>query len=604
MTSRSLFYKRKPSPAAIRRKRWNGWRILGTALRRTCYTLGAIMLVWIALSVIVMLTISGGSGRATMPDEMVVVLKLDQGLAEKTGRPTLTDPFPYRQPTTHDVVSKIDTAATDPRVKGFVLSLKQGGMTLAQAQEVRAAVERFRATGKWTKFYTASFADLGSGLSLYYLATAFDEIWMQPVGMLSITGISLEMPYARGALEKIGVTPEFLQREEYKGAMENFTERAMPAPARETYNAIVDDYAEQMVNAIARDRSISRSVMKSYIDKGLLSGEDALAAKLIDRLDYGDVMIDEMEKIVTGDAQTNDNIYVTLADYHAKPLTNKGPRVAVVPVVGMIAPGTSRDASGAAADDIAAALYEAAEDDEIEAVLLRVDSPGGSPSASETIRRAVLKVQEKNKKVIVSMGSVAASGGYWVAAPADAIYALPGTLTGSIGVVMGKFSLADMWEKLGVNWQQVTYGANADLWSMNEPLDAAARARMNDLIDTTYEQFLDRVAEGRHMSREEARAVAKGRAWTGAQAKERGLVDALGGQADALDHIARELGVKDRMDLQLVVLPREKKPLEKFIEFMEQQASLGLLASTLKAQVSMLENMQGVQAVEPLGLFQ
>ncbi len=604
MMKRSLFYRRRPDPAAIRKKRWNIGRIAGKALKRTCMVLGAIMLVWIVLSAIVVMTIGSG-GKTRLPDEMVLVLKMDQGLVEKAGAPSVFDPFPYRQPTLHDVIARLDAAAKDHRVKGFVLSLKSGDVTLTQVQELRNAILRFRATGKFTKFYTASFADYGYGLSLYYLASAFDEVWMQPVGMLAMTGISLEMPYARAVLDKIGARPEFLQREEYKSAMENFTAHEMSPASRESYQSIVDDYIAQIVDTVARERKMSRSVLASYIDLGVMSGDEALKAKLIDRLDYADVMVDEIDQAVSGAPDSQADIYVPLDYYHSETVKKKRPSVAVVQVVGMIAPGTGRDVGGAASDDIAAALHEAAENDSIKAVLLRVDSPGGSPSASETIRRAVLKVQEEGKKVVVSMGTVAASGGYWVAAPADAIFASPSTLTGSIGVVMGKVSLGGLWDMLGVNWQSIRYGENADLFSMNDPLDAAGRARLNDLIDDTYDQFLDRVAQGRGMTKEEARVVAKGRAWTGAQAKERGLVDALGGQTDALDYIARELGYKDRTDLSVVMLPHPKGALEQLIEFMEMQVSMGQWFGAARARLMTWQGAtSGVQAVEPLGLFQ
>lgn len=606
MTKRSLFYRRRPNTETIRKKRWNIGRIMGGALKRTCMVLGAIMLVWIVLSATIVTLMGSGARKAPLPDEMVVVLKLDRGLVEKAGSPTLFDLFPYRQPNLHDVIAKIDDAAQDRRVKGFVLSLKSGGLSLTQIQELRAAIERFRATGKFTKFHTPSFTDYGQGMGLYYLASAFEEVWMQPVGMLGLTGISLEMPYAREALDKLGARPEFLQREEYKSAMENFAASEMSPASRENYKAIVNDYADQMVGTIARDRKLSKSVVKSYVDLGLLSGEEALKAKLIDRLDYADVMIDDMDEFVTGDRDSDADMYVPLEQYHRTALRKKGQdSVAVIQAVGAIMPGTSRDVSGAAADDIAAALYEAAEDDSIKAVLLRVDSPGGSPSASETIRRAVLNVQDEGKQVVVSMGSVAASGGYWIAAPADAIYASPATLTGSIGVVMGKVSLGGLWEKLGINWQSIRYGDNAGMFSMNEPLDAKGRARMNALIDQTYDQFLTRVAEGRGMTKEEARVVAKGRAWTGAQAKERGLVDALGGQADALDYLARELGHTNRTDLRVIELPRRKRPLEQLIELMETQVSMGQWFNGARARLATWSGLSsGVQAVEPLGLFQ
>lgn len=562
------------------------------------------MLIWIVLSVLVFASLGGGQGAQPLPDEMVVVLKLDKGLAEKQSAPTFMDPFPYLEPTLHEVIHKIDRAAADERVKGFVLSLKSGDITITQVQELRAAIERFRSTGKFTKFYTTSFADYGQGLSLYYLAGAFDEIWMQPVGMLAITGLSLEMPYARGALDKLGIRPEFFQREEYKSAMENFTAASMSPAARENYTSILNDYADQMTGAIAKDRSLSRAVVKKHIDTGLMSGEEALAARLIDRLDYGDVLIEEMNIALTGEAQPDEPVFVPLAQYHAKPVKKSTGRVALVQAVGMIAPGGARDTKGAAADEIAGALYAATDDEEIDGILLRIDSPGGSPAASETIRRAVIKAREKGKKVVVSMATVAASGGYWIAAPADEIYASPATLTGSIGVVMGKFSAAGLWDQVGVNWERLSYGENADLWSINEPMDARAKRRMGDLIDQTYDQFLDRVAQGRGMDKTAARRVAKGRAWTGAQAMERGLVDALGGQRAALDRLAQLLGHQDQNDLQVIILPREKKPVEKLLELMGQQASIAQWLNEMRAQVGAWRGMRGVQAVEPLGLFQ
>lgn len=606
MNRRSLFY-RSPTknPDIIRRKRWNVWRILGTALRRTCIVLGAILLIWVTLSTIVYFTVMGGANNyAPMPDKMVVVLKLDEGLAEKPGAPTLTNPFPYLKPTLHDVIARIDEAAKDERVQGFVFSLKSGGVTLTQVQELRAAIARFRQSGKFTIFYTPSFADYGQGLSLYYLASAFEQIWMQPIGMLAITGVSLEMPYARTALDKIGAKPEFFQREEYKGAMENLTNKSMTGPSRETYTTVVNDFSEQMMSAIAKDRKMSRSVVKQYVDLGLLSGDEALKDKLIDRLDYGDVMVDELTKQVTGHADSEDNIFVALSNYRPKraPAVGKT-QVALIQAVGMIVPGTSKNSTGAAADDVAAAIYEAGENENIKGILLRIDSPGGSPSASETIRRAIIKAKEQGKMIVVSMGAVAASGGYWIAAPADYIVANPATLTGSIGVVMGKFSLAGLWDKLGIKWEGVSYGENADLWSINKPLDAQASARMNDLIDDTYNAFLQRVAEGRNMSMAQARAVAKGRAWTGAQALDKGLVDALGGQTDALDYMATQLGGIDRHDLHVMILPREKRPIERLMELVERQSAMSQWFMDLRTQLGALSSSR-MHAVESLGLFQ
>ena len=379
-----------------------------------------------------------------------------------------------------------------------------------------------------------------------YLASAFEEIWMQPVGMLSISGPSFEMPFAREALRKIGLRAEFFQREKYKSAMENFTNSDISKENEENLRSLIGSLTDEMIAGITKDRKRSSAEIKQQVDKGLLTGDEALSAGLIDRLDYPDVMLSEMREKATGNPEDKSINLVTLARYSqdkVKPKKSamKRPAVALIYITGTIVEMTGPQGN-AGADKISAAITEAYEDNDIGAIVLRVDSPGGSPSASETIRRSLVKAQEKGKKVYVSMGPVAASGGYWVATHADKIFALNGTVTGSIGVVMGKFEASELWKKIGVNWQGPQVGENADIWSINKPFDQRATQRINALIDYTYDAFLSRVSEGREIDKDQARKVAQGRAWTGQQAQKNGLVDEIGGLHDALDAAALVVG--------------------------------------------------------------
>ena len=577
----SLFYKPKKNDRETKVKRWNVWRILGKAIKRTCTAIGAMVLFSIVLSTIL---VSGMAGKASppLPDDMVLVFKIDNGVTEVQSRPTLMDPFPFDQPSIRNVIDTLDKAKDDPRVHGVVVSLKGESMSAAHIQELRTAIARFKESEKFVKIYASSYDSPMGGLSQYYLASIFDEIWMQPVGMLSISGPNMEMPFARSVLDKVGVEPHFMKREKYKGAMENFTDSKMSEANREMWSAIVGNMSTRMIADISNDRGLNMIDLGQYIDQGILTGQEALEEKLIDRLDYADVMVSEIRQEVTGDPDDKSLEFVPLSRYsHNKKNTqhktashNKKSDVALIYAVGAIVDSAGTEGS-AGADKIAGAITSAYEDQDIQAIVLRIDSPGGSPSASETIRRAIVKAKEKGKKVVVSMGSVAASGGYWIATDADEIVALPATITGSIGVIMGKFEGSALWEKLGITWEGPKMGANADIWSIHHPFDTAEEARMNVLIDDVYDQFLTRVAEGRNLTKEQARQVAQGRAWTGEQAKLNGLVDTLGGLDVALDETAKMIGHQTRDDLNVILMPKELSKIEQLIEMFGPTASLG-----------------------------
>jgi protease-4 len=584
-------------------------------------TLGVLVLFLSVLGLVSALRIGHGAAPA-VPDLAVLTLDFDADIPEKEQEATFADPFAFRRLSLLQTVEALDRAATDPRIKGIVSHIKNPSMGLADVQELRAALRRFRASGKFAYVYGTDYGEPGRGLGTYYLACAFEKIWMQPLGTLSIAGIGLETPYLKGLLDTIGVQAEFFQKKEFKTAFESLTRAEMSPENREMTARMVENIGEQMLSEIAADRGIGPESLRRAIDRGLLLGKEAIAFKLVDRIDYEDVLEAEIQKRL-GLEDSDDLPLLTLEAYHAghkahtieeHPAGTNVP-VALIYVNGVI----SEDSSGsgespllmgqdnASAEDIAGAVGQAADDPGLPAIVLRIDSPGGSPGASETIRRALVRAKEKGKKVVVSMGNMAASGGYWIAAPADAIFASPATITGSIGVVGGKFNLAGLWEKTGVRWDTVRWGENAGFWSFNAPFSPAGAERMNATLDEVYAAFVDRVAKGRKLSPAQVESIAGGRVWTGNQARKIGLVDTLGGLDAALDHTARQIGLPGRQALEIRILPRPLTPLEHLLKALEEKGVhvLGpdLPLQTLATFLDRLTSPSGVLAIEPTPRF-
>jgi protease IV len=568
----SFFYK----PASVAnetpaRPQRGFFSLAGGVLKKICVGLGALVLFSICMGILSAFILGGGPN---LPDEMIATLYIDDAVMEVAESPSFSNPTGMGGLTVQSITRFFQDASKDKRVKGVMVYLNAGEMELAHIQEIRTAVKKFRKSGKPAFLYTNSFADLGSGIGAYYLATAFDQIWMQDTGMVSMTGISVEMPFARKILDKAGAKPEFLHREEYKSAMESFTNEQMSPANREMMESIVKNLSTQIFKGIVADRKIKDTVLQMYLDEGLVVDHDAQDAVLVDEIGTQADALEGMEAMLKL-PEDQDYVTVDALDYiDATAKQHKDgdtARVALITISGEIVPGRDFEPGYATGDYIADAITQAADNEKIEVIVVRVDSPGGSPSASESIRAAIVSAKERGKKIIVSMGPLAASGGYWVSVDADKIFALPSTLTGSIGVIMGKFELSALWDKIGLNWDGVSWGENAGLWSPNKPLSAAERKVLNTAIDDTYLSFLDRVAVGRNMKMEDVKKIAKGRAWTGLEAKEIGLVDEIGGLDDALLYTAQLIGVKDATTMDILVLPEPMTPFEMILELTGQQ---------------------------------
>ncbi|MCF8495728.1 MAG: signal peptide peptidase SppA [Alphaproteobacteria bacterium] len=626
---RPLFATPAQSPGTQTNTRCGILHLLWGGLKRICTVLGAFFLLSMVMGVMALV---GMTERAQppLPEDMVLFLSFDDALPEISQAPGLTDPFPSASPTLQNMVEAIDMAAKDPRVKGLVATMEGGGFALSHIQEVRAAVKRFRENGKFTSIYSTSYGDTG-GFGGYWLASAFAEIWLQPIGTVAVTGLNAEIPFFRDTLDKIGVKPEFFQREEYKTAYESLTNASMSAPNREMTERLLGDIRAEIVKDITTDRGLDEATFEKLVDKGFLTAPEALAGGLITKVDYTDVLEDQIKKAVTGDPESDAEIFVSANGYLAgnhktdqKPshylpqsMQKTPPGIALIHAVGVIMP-TGTDSTPApslmgggiaAADEISAAIQDATDDDSIKAVVLRIDSPGGSPTASETILRALQKTKEKGKPVIVSMGPTAASGGYWIAVSADRIFAMPTTLTGSIGVLGGKFSGAALWDKLGVNWERLKWGENAGAFSINTPFSDSEAERINAMLDDIYSGFVARVAQGRKMDPASVEKIARGQVWSGRRAVEIGLVDEIGGLSEALNYTAKLLGAQDRTGADVVILPRPKTPMERLMDLLGRlaqftgagwQGKIPGWMEHLASYAALIDNPRLYQTYEPL----
>jgi len=497
--------------------------------------------------------------EARIPDPAVLSLRLKHRPAEDS----LEDPwlrFALRRPSMRDLVDALDRAAADPRVKVLVADLGETDLGLAQAQELRQAVARFRRAGKPTVAFADSFGEVGTSNAGYYLATAFDQIWLQASGDVSMVGLSIEGVFVRGLLDRLGIEPQIGQRKEFKNAMSPATDTAFTPPVREMLEALARSLFDQVTADIASDRRIDAAILRRAVNNAPHDSAAARQIGLVDRIGYWDEARAEARRLAGADAET-----VTVARYlnRAGRPNRHGTTVALIHGSGpIVRGGGDRDPlfghGTLGADPLVRAFDDASGDRNVAAILFRIDSPGGSYVASDTIWRAVMRARERGKPVVVSMGNVAASGGYFVAAPADRIVAQPGTLTGSIGVVFGKLVAKDLAESIGITFDRVRIGEHAGMWSASRPFTPAERAKVEQSLDRVYDDFTAKVAQGRQRSREQIEAAAKGRVWTGAQAHEFGLVDALGGYQTALDEVRKLLKLPAEAPLAIRVYPKEK----------------------------------------------
>jgi len=498
--------------------------------------------------------------KPPLPDNIILSADLTRGLAEGPGEEGWRRLIFGGKPSLRDFLDALEAAGADSRVKGILARVGDDEIGLAETQQVRDAIAAFRAKGKFSIAFADSFGEFGAGTRPYYLSTAFDQIWLQPMGSLGLTGLYAETAFFKGTLDLLGIAPEFDHRGRYKAAANVLTETKMTQPQREEVEDLLASISAQVVNGIAQSRKLPPDAVRAAIDQAPLLPDEALRAKLIDRLGYRDEAIAEAhERAGSGAEAVNLSTYL---DGAGRP-HRKGERIALIFGSGLIvrdggAASPLADTDQMAANDMTRAFRAAVRDPKVRAILFRVDSPGGSVTASETIWHDVVFARERGKPVVVSMGNVAGSGGYYVAAPADKIVAEPATLTGSIGVLAGKLDVADLLKKIGVSTDAAQFGANAAMFSATSNFSPLARARLQAFLDATYQGFKDHVATGRHMTADAVEAAAQGRVWSGEEAEANGLVDALGGYEVALRLAKEAANIPAAAPVQLTVFPREE----------------------------------------------
>jgi protease IV len=551
-----------------------------------------------------------------LPANIVLTADLTKGLPEGASDDPLLRLLFGGKTTLRDFLDAIEAAGNDARVKMLLARVGDDEFGLAKIQEVRDAIAAFRAKGKLALAFADSFGEFGPGTRPYYLATAFDEIWLQPMGNVGLTGLYAESPFLKGTLDILGIVPEFDHREEYKTAMNLLTETKMTAPHREEVEALLGSVAGQVVRGIAQARKLAEAEVRAVIDRGPLLATEAVEAKLVDHLGYRDeVMAHARARAGSGAELLSLGTYL---DRVGRP-HHEGTTIALIYGSGLVvrSGGAANPVTGSnvmAATEITRAFRAAVRDSSVRAIVFRVDSPGGSAVASETIWHEVVFARERGKPVVVSMGDVAGSGGYYVAAAADKIVAEPATLTGSIGVLAGKLVVADLLKKAGVSTDSAQVGANAAMFSPTVEFSARAHSRLEAFLDEIYKGFKDHVATGRHMTQEAVEAVAKGRVWSGEDAKAHGLVDELGGYQAAIRLAKAAANLPPEAPFTLTVFPREEGPAEllynrltgKDRERDDGTVSSGSIERSLKALQPLLQRLEaildpGVLAMPPLG---
>lgn len=544
-----------------------------------------LILFFVAIPFILIASLSGDSKPKAPKHDVVLRIDLrgevsDQGAS--SGLAGLSSSV-----NTVDIIEKLTQAQTDAKVKGVYIEAPLNGVSPAMAEEVRAAVKRFRASGKFVTAYGQSFD--GVSLTGYPVVSAADTIWMQESGDFNVSGLASEALFLRGFFDKIKAEPDFEQFKEYKNAANQYTQTSFTPAHREATTSLLTGLFDDLSAMAAADRGMTPEAFKALLQRTPLSAQDALKEKLVDQLGWPE----DAEKATLKKAGDKSEM-LDIEDYELT--KQEGPVIAFVGGSGVIengegSPGLFGGSDGMHSDDIAKAIDDAVADKDVKAIVFRVDSPGGSATASDQIWRAVERAKEAKKPVVISMAGLAASGGYWVSMGADKIVSNQTTITGSIGVLAGKIVLEPTLNSVGFNTETIALGGPfVTAYSSEQKFTPEQRAAFVGSMQRIYDRFIANVAAGRKLAPEKVQEIAKGRVWTGSQALKLGLVDQIGGLYESVE-VAKQLAKIDaKTKVQLRRFPAQKE----FFELLED--SLGVSSGTVKAAalISALANDETV----------
>ncbi len=494
--------------------------------------------------------------RSKIDKGTILSLNLNTEIVDRATAPTFYDIINERQQpeSLTDITAALAAAKDDKNIEGLYIKCGGASLPIATAEAVRTAIEDFRKSGKWVVAYSDTYSQ-----TEYYIASLADEIYLNPVGSLDLHGLASGIPFFKGLLDKVGVEVQVVKVGTFKSAVEPFILTSMSEANRLQTHVYLDNIWNNMVDAISASRSIDKALINQYADSlaTMTEASNLVDLKLIDGVMYRNELSDLLKDKVDID-KDDDLPLVSIADYIGSGVklpheNSEKHKIAVYFASGDI---TESGRDGIASDRVVPDILSIAEDDDIDALVLRVNSGGGSAFASEQIWHALEVLKENGKPFYVSMGDYAASGGYYISCGADKIFAQPMTLTGSIGI-FGMIPCAKelVHDKLGVNVDYVSTNANSIGISILEPMTPFMRNKMQESVNRGYELFTSRCAEGRHMSQDSIKAIAEGRVWDGATAKKIGLVDVLGTLDDAVEALAKD---NDYKKYQVIAYPDPK----------------------------------------------
>ena len=553
---------------------------------------GFLLIILIPMFLLVMVGISAATSGASKPQpakgkSQVLQIDLRQPMSDQPRQG-----FFGEVPSLIGLVEKLTDAENDDRVKGLFIRANPMGMGPVQAEQLRLAIQNFKNTGKFVTVHAQGFE--GTSITSYLSVSAADEIWLQGTSSFVATGLSSETAFLGGVFEKIKAKPEFEQFYEYKNSANTFTEQTFTEAHRRATMSWISDIFDTAMEQIASDRGLAKAELRAITDQAPFSAEKAVQFGLADKLGYA---IEAKEAALS---RAGDGIIVEITDYTPnKSSASSSTLIALVEGEGAISTGVGSDSpfagdEGIYSDQMAEAIIAATRNKKVKAILLRVDSPGGSAIASDQIWNAIERAKAKDIKVIVSMGQLAASGGYYISAGADAIVAYPTTITGSIGVLGGKIVLDDTFDSVGYNVEQLKVGGEfAGAYTSSQSFTESQRAAFRASMAKVYEDFTGKVADGRKMPIEQVLEIAKGRVWTGNQALENGLVDELGGYRAAIAKTKELLGLGPDDKVRIQRFPKPKTQLEQFYEMF----GLSTEATKTLAKLQFLINSEQVKTL-------
>ncbi len=533
------------------------------------------LLVLLAGAVFVLVVL--GLSTPRLPSQAVLSVHLSGPIPEIVPEDPLSGFGGVEPISLREIHEGLARAVTDDRIVGVRLRADSFAGGFAVAQEIRGLIADVRAAGKWTAAYLDTAGEFSPGNSVYLVASACDEISLNPAGDINLIGYAARTPFLRGTFDKLGIEAEFPGRGDYKSGRFLYTHREFTPAHREMMEWLLGSLSDQLTKGVADVRAMTQDQVRGLMDGGPHVSDEALDAGLVDHLEDWGEFDERVRSKGSGGAEI-----VGLRSYNRRAgSSTTGPRIAVVTAVGTIMRGSSGkslnpllggDIMGS--ETIARAFRDARDLRGVRAVIFRVDSGGGSAVASEIIRQEMVRTAEE-MPVIVSMSNVAASGGYWISCGAHRVLADPGTITGSIGVYAGHLNMDELWsDRLGVTFGRINFGRNANIYGTLENWTDEQRQIVDRMLDRIYDDFLDRVSSSRELAREDVDAVGRGRVWTGVQALDHGLVDQLGGFADAVD-VAKELAGIDPEDrVQLVDFPRLRPWWQEMVKRSEDEVAL------------------------------